>query len=118
MTAREHLRAAVRKFAALGLSAHHAAAWADLVAVEMSADRAGTVGRGEWRDRMLHQSTRPKRRGFPPPTGPYAKVPGTSTTWTEAIENGEDVPVAHLRKAAERAGQLTPALLSYPEGRD
>jgi hypothetical protein len=88
------------------------------VAVERTADKDGTVGRGEWRDRMLHQPTRPKKRGFPPPAGPYAKVPGASYTWTEAIENGEDVPVALLRKAAERAGELTPALLCYPEMRD
>ncbi len=84
----------------------------------MAADQDGTVGRGEWRERMVRPTTRPKTRGFPSPTGPYAKVPGTSSTWTEAIENGEDVPVAHLRKAAEREGKLTPALLSYPERGD
>ncbi len=107
---RQRLRAAVRRFKALSMPRHHAAAWADLIALEMQADRAGRRGRGDWRERVLRQPNRARRR-TPWPARPFAAVPGTRQSWQDAIRHREPVPVGALRRATGLGLSLVP----YPD---
>ena len=107
---RQRLRAAVRRFKALKMPHHHAAAWADLIALEMQADGAGRRGRGDWRERVLRQPNRARRR-TPWPAGPFATVPGGDRSWEDAIRHREPVPVGALRRATGLGLSLVP----YPD---
>ncbi len=107
---RQRLRAAVRRFKALKMPRHQAAAWADLVALEMQADGAGRRGRGDWRERVLRQPNRARRR-TPWPASPFATVPGSRQSWKDAIRHSEPVPVGALR----RATGFGPSLIPYPD---
>ena len=107
---RQRLRAAVRRFKALKMPRHHAAAWADLMALEMQADGAGRRGRGDWRERVLRQPSRARRR-TPWPAKPFATVPGGRQSWEDAIKHREPVPVGALRRATGLGASLVP----YPD---